>query len=524
MYRLGIDVGGTNTDAAILDSDLRVVHTIKVPTTKDVESGIYEAIAKVVKESKIDRSSIGFAMLGTTHCTNAIVERKRLNKVGVIRIGKPATTTIPPFTDWPEDLREKIEAGSTIVSGGYEFDGRIISELNREEVSAFCKDIKGKVESIAISGVFAPVNKEQEQAVATWVCTELGDIPISLSNEIGSIGLLERENATILNAALISTGKMVINGFAKALEGHGIKAQMFFSQNDGTLMNETYALRYPILTMGCGPTNSIRGSAHLSGLQDAIVLDVGGTTSDIGVLTKGFPRQSSLAVNICGVNTNFRMPDILSIGLGGGTQIKEINRDIKIGPESVGYEITKKAFLFGGNVLTASDIVTRLGHAFEEQVTKVEHLSFEFCNKVFEKMTALLEDAIDQMKTSSKEVPLILSGGGSIIVPKWLKGVSEVIRPNHYGAANAIGAALGQVSGELEQIYSLNQISREEALQDARKHATEEAVKAGADERSVSIVSVEDIPLAYLPGNALLIRVKAVGDLKSTYQPGSFLS
>lgn len=518
MYRLGVDVGGTNTDAAILDSHLQVIHTVKVPTTKDVESGIYEAIAKVVNESKIKRNSIGYAMLGTTHCTNAIVERKRLNKVGVIRIGKPATTSIPPFTDWPEDLREKVEASSTIVSGGYEFDGRIISELNRNEVSAFCQKIKGHAESIAISGVFAPVNKEQEQRVAEWVREELGDIPISLSNEIGSIGLLERENATILNAALMTTGEMVINGFAAALKNLGINAEMFFSQNDGTLMNEAYAHRYPILTMGCGPTNSIRGSAHLSGLQDAIVLDVGGTTSDIGILTKGFPRQSSLAVNIGGVNTNFRMPDILSIGLGGGTQIRETNGEISVGPESVGYEITKKALLFGGEVLTASDIVTRLGYAFEGYSDQVDHLSSGFCQRVYEKMTVMLEDAIDQMKTSSKEVPLILSGGGSIIVSQSLKGVSEVIRPNHYGAANAIGAALGQVSGELERIYSLNQMSREEAIHNARKFAAEEAVKAGADEKTVSIESVEDIPLAYLPGNALFIRVKAVGDLQSSYK------
>ncbi|PLR95746.1 hydantoinase/oxoprolinase family protein [Bacillus sp. T33-2] len=513
MYRLGVDVGGTNTDAALLDANLQVVHTVKVPTTKDVETGIYEAVAKVVQDSGTDRSRIGYAMLGTTHCTNAIVERKRLNKVGVIRIGKPATTSIPPFTEWPEDLHGKIEAASTIVSGGYEFDGRLISELNREEVAFFCRNIKGIAESIAISGVFAPVNKQQEQIVADWVREELGDIPISLSHEIGSIGLLERENATILNAALMTTGQMVVNGFAKALQQLGIEAQMYFSQNDGTLMNETYALRYPILTMGCGPTNSIRGSAHLSGLQDAIVLDVGGTTSDIGVLAKGFPRQSSLAVNIGGVNTNFRMPDILSIGLGGGTRIRESDGKIAVGPDSVGYEITKKALLFGGEKLTASDIVTRLGYAFADRTEQVKQLPEDFCTRVYEKMTEILEDAVDQMKTSSKQVPLILSGGGSIIVSSSLKGVSEVIRPAHYDAANAIGAALGQVSGEVERVYSLNQLSREQAIQDARDLATKEAMKAGANENTISIVSVEDIPLAYLPGNALFIRVKAVGDL-----------
>ncbi|MCO0597947.1 hydantoinase/oxoprolinase family protein [Peribacillus butanolivorans] len=517
MYRLGVDVGGTNTDAALLDEALQVFHTVKVPTTKDVESGIYEAITKVVEQSKIDISSIAYAMLGTTHCTNAIVERKRLNKVGVIRIGKPATTAIPPLTDWPQDLREKVEAASAIVSGGYEFDGRLISELNKEEVIQFCREIRGCAESIAISGVFAPVNKEQEETVAAWVKEELGDIPISLSNEIGSIGVLERENATILNAALITTGQAVIQGFARALSSLHIDAEMFFSQNDGTLMNAAYALRYPILTIGCGPTNSIRGSAHLSGLNDAVVLDVGGTTSDIGILTNGFPRQSSLAVTIGGVKTNFRMPDILSIGLGGGTRIVESDGTVTIGPESVGYEITKKALLFGGDILTTSDIITRLGLAFEDKANHVNHLSFAFCNRVYEQMTEMIVDAVDQMKTSAKEVPLILSGGGSIIVPNSLKGVSEVIRPNHFDAANAIGAALGKVSGDVEQIYNLDKMSREEAIEDAKKIATAKAIKAGADDKEISIISVEQIPLAYLPGNALFVSVKAVGDLQHSH-------
>ncbi|MDQ6598877.1 hydantoinase/oxoprolinase family protein [Bacillus salipaludis] len=516
MYRLGVDVGGTNTDAALLDEYLQVIHTVKVPTTKDVESGIFEAIAKVVKESRIERSDIGYAMLGTTHCTNAVVERKRLNKVGVIRIGRPATTSIPPFTDWPKELREKVEVASTIISGGYEFDGRLISELKKEEVVQFCREIKETVESIAISGVFSPVNKEQEQVVAKWAKEELGDIPVSLSHEIGSIGLLERENATILNAALMTTGKMIVIGFAKALKELDIEAEMFFSQNDGTLMNESYALRYPILTMGCGPTNSIRGSAHLSGLRDAMVLDVGGTTSDIGVLSNGFPRQSSLSVNIGGVNTNFRMPDILAIALGGGTRICKTNGSFTIGPDSVGYEITKKAILFGGEELTTSDIVTRLGRAFEGHQEQVDFLSMGFCKQVFAKMTEMLEEAIDQMKTSSKDIPLILSGGGSIIVTDSLKGISNVICPDHYDAANAIGAALGHVSGEIERIYSLDRMRREEAIEDAKRLAAKEAMRAGADESTVSIVSVEDIPLAYLPGNALFIRVKAVGDLVSS--------
>ncbi len=98
---------------------------------------------------------------------------------------------------------------------------------------------------------------------------------------------------------------------------------MFFAQNDGTLMALDYAVRFPILTIGSGPSNSIRGAAFLTGLSDALVADVGGTSTDFGMLVGGFPRESAAAVDIGGVQTNFRMPDVLAIALGGGTVVRE---------------------------------------------------------------------------------------------------------------------------------------------------------------------------------------------------------
>ena len=104
MYKLGIDVGGTNTDAVIIDERLQVVAEVKHPTTEDVYDGILCALREVIDRAGIDRKSISQAMLGTTQCTNAIVERKNLAKVGLVRIGAPATTGIPPMVDWPRRL------------------------------------------------------------------------------------------------------------------------------------------------------------------------------------------------------------------------------------------------------------------------------------------------------------------------------------------------------------------------------------------------------------------------------------
>jgi len=291
-------------------------------------------------------------------------------------------------------------------------------------------------------------------------------------------------------------------------------ADVFLCQNDGTLMSIDYAIAYPILTIACGPTNSIRGACYLSGLKDAIVLDIGGTTSDIGVIVNSFPRESALAVDIGGARTNFRMPDLISIGLGGGTIVRKKDGKITIGPDSVGYEIIEKALVFGGDITTVSDIIVRLGLAEMGDKSKVAGISESFAQKVMGKIQEMINTDVDKMKLSKDMMPLVLVGGGSIVASDNIEGVSKIIRPENFSVANAVGAAIAQVSGQIEKVYALDSISREDAVNDAKKAAVNEAVRAGANLDTIEIVEVEDIPLAYLPGNATRIKVKAAGDLK----------
>lgn len=515
-YRIGIDVGGTNTDAVIVDENLNLVESIKTPTTIDVTTGIFNALSGVLKKSGIDKDKITYAMLGTTHCTNAIVERKRLCKVGIIRIGKPASAAISAMSDWPVDLKEAMSDNYFLVSGGHEFDGREISPLDEDEIRTVAKSLKGKVDTIAVTSVFSFVSSDHEKRVAQILREELGDIPISLSHEIGSLGLLERENANILNSALTDVAKITALSFKEGLSREGVNnAKVYLCQNDGTLMSVDYAMKYPILTIACGPTNSIRGASFLSQKSDAIVLDVGGTTSDIGVIVNGFPRESSLAVTIGGARTNFRMPDLISIGLGGGTVIQEKDGEIQVGPQSVGYRITEEALVFGGKTLTATDIAVRLGIAQVGDPRKVSHIDEGFAKSAFDKMMLLVSDNIDKMKLSNEDATVILVGGGSILIGDKLDGVSEIIRPENFAVANALGSAIAQVSGQVELVYKLDTISREAALEETKKAAINEAIKAGADPSTIKIVEAEDVPLAYLPGNATRIRAKAAGDLAS---------
>lgn len=509
--RIGIDVGGTNTDAVLMDGR-KVVGWVKTPTTVDVTQGIVTALRDLLQQTQTDPATITGVMIGTTHFTNAVVERKRLMPTAAIRIGLPATAALPPMVDWPEDLAATIGNHRYLVHGGFEFDGRLIAPLDEGEIRDAARDIRAKgVRAVAISAVFSPVNPEHEERAAEIVREEMPDVKITLSHEIGRIGLLERENAAVMNACLGDLAQAIVSSFREALAKMHITAPFYLSQNDGTLMSADFVEKYPVFTFASGPTNSMRGAAFLSGVKDAMVVDLGGTTSDVGALVQGFPREASIAVEIGGVRTNFRMPDVYSFGLGGGSIVRQ--DPLQIGPQSVGYELTSKGLVFGGSTLTATDIAVAAGLADIGDRSRVASLDGQFVQACLDRMQEMVDEAVDRMKTAAQPVPVILVGGGVILVSRPVQGASEIIKPDHYPVANAIGAAIAQVGGETDRVFSLDKMSRDEALAQARAEATEKAVAAGAVPDTVEIVDVEEVPLTYLPSNAVRIRVKAVGDL-----------
>ncbi|MCB0156432.1 MAG: hydantoinase/oxoprolinase family protein, partial [Anaerolineae bacterium] len=439
--RIGIDVGGTNTDAVLMDGpDVLASH--KTPTTPDVTSGITTALKTILAETEASPENITTVMIGTTHFTNAVVERRRLTPVAAVRLGLPATKALPPMVDWPADLRESIGNLSYLAHGGHEFDGREISALDEAELRQIAVDIRERgIRSVAVSSVFSPVNPQLEEQAAEILRSEIPEVSITLSHEIGRIGLLERENAAIMNACLRDLAVHIVASFGKALSDLHIQAPFYLSQNDGTLMNAEFAEKYPVLTFASGPTNSMRGAAFLSGVKEAMVVDVGGTTSDVGMLIQGFPREASVVVDVGGVRTNFRMPDVYSFGLGGGTRTRREGNGLTIGPDSVGYELTSKALIFGGDTLTTTDVIVAGGLADIGDPGAVAGLERGLVSDTIALIQEMTERAVDRMKTSAEPIPVIVVGGGSILITKPVSGASEMIKPPHFAVANAIGAA-----------------------------------------------------------------------------------
>jgi N-methylhydantoinase A/oxoprolinase/acetone carboxylase beta subunit len=457
--QLGLDVGDTHADAVAMDRRGRLLAKARVRVTGDLRADLGAAMRAVIRNGRLDPAPIARVMLGT-HRRSSLLEQD-LKRVAVIRIGSPLTRALPPLSAWPVDLRSRVSAGEALVPGGAEFDGRAAATLGDEEIVRFLGDVAGDAESVAITGVFSPVAPDQELAAAELVRRELGhSTHVSLSHEIGSIGLLARENATVLNGALAGSVETLAAALDGALASHVIDAEAFVTQNDGTLMSLHHALRFPVLTIGSGPASAMRGAAFLSGVDDGMVVNAGGSRMEVGVLVRGFPRQSADPTWIDGVRVAFRMPDVRTLPFGGDS----------LDPAQAGHE--------------------------EQQLRLVRQA---------------LADCVDRAQAEMPSPPLVAVGGAHELVPGDLPGVSEVIRPPDGEVACAIGAAMAPVSGHAECICSNHPGKRKAAFEEVRAAAFEQAVHAGADPAALTVVQVEEVPLTYLSDPAIRIRVKAAG-------------
>jgi N-methylhydantoinase A/oxoprolinase/acetone carboxylase beta subunit len=512
-FILGIDVGGTNTDAALM-SGREVIATAKRFTTPDVRDGVIDAVTAILEGSGVPRSRIGAVMIGTTQFVNAFIQRRDLMPVAAIRIALPMGDGVPPFSGWPDDALSSVRGTVDMIQGGSYFNGRDYRAIDEQGVRRAARDAAAKgIRCFAISATFSPIRPDIETKARAIVMDAVSGAWVTISSDIGGIGLLDRENAGIINASLAPLAQRVVTSLERAIADLSITAPVHISQNDGTLISTDVAARLPILTCSAGPTNSFRGAAFLTGLSNAVVADIGGTTTDIGFLRGGFPRETTSPNRIGGVRTNLRMPDVLSIGVGGGSLVWRDRARWRVGPSSVGYRLQSEGLIFGGRTLTSTDIAVRAGQAKIGDPARVAHLDSAQVEAVLDDIHAQVEDAIDQVKVNAEPLPLIVVGGGNVLLSRRLRGTSETVRPRCAEVANAVGAAIAMVSGRVNRLFDVKRLGREAALDQAKREAIAAAIAAGADSESVEIVDLHELPMTHVQTGAVQIRVRAVGPL-----------
>lgn len=491
MNIIGVDIGGTHTDAVLVDREQNLLAYHKAFTTDPLELGFRNVLSKLIKKGNIDLAKVGGVHLGTTHATNAILQKQGLRKVGILRLAGHAPMTLPPCYDWPTALSEAALREVVTINGGFECDGRPITALFKNEVEeAIQKLIDAGAQAIAVIGIFSPLKNEQELLVADI----LGDrVPISLSHEIGGIGLIERENATVLNAALIRIMKEGLGNLNETLISLGFQCPLMITQNNGSLISLQQAIKYPILTISSGQTNSFVGGAKLAKCEDAIVVDIGGTSTDIGRVKSGFPCRTIESAIIGGVNLNFPMPDVLSVALGGGSPLYD-------------------SYAFGGKTLTLTDVALKFGHlSIPSADASLIPLSKSEAEVRLREVVKVLDELTRSVNPMQDTLPVLLVGGGSSLIPQ--NFLPSRFRQVSYGSiANAFGASLAEIAAKSDLIVSLNE--REKVLADLIDKTKERAALHGACPEKVRITDIQIIPYHYMPGNQARVIISAAGPKK----------
>lgn len=320
-FLLGIDTGGTYTDAVILDTkDQSIVARGKVLTThENLTNGIAACIDNLNFKNL---ENIKGVSLSTTLATNAIVERHGCS-VGLLLIGHEAIGEIP--TQYYE-----------ILQGGHDVKGNPRAALNLVEVCKVIESFRNKVDAVAISGYFSIRNPEHELKVKDLV-HEMIDVPVVCAHQLTTmLGFHERTVTAVLNAKLIPIIQRLIQSVETVLRDRNIYAPLMIVKGDGTLMSEAAAKEKPIDTILSGPVASIIGGTQLTGVQKALVLDMGGTTTDIAMVQEGIPRINPEGARVGGWFTRVEAAEIDTYGIGGDSYISINSQDqLNIGPQRV---------------------------------------------------------------------------------------------------------------------------------------------------------------------------------------------
>lgn len=504
--KLGIDVGGTHTDAVIIGENGKILSWSKQLTSKDIISGIAIATETVILEAGIAPEQIQGVFVGTTHVQNALYHPGTLANTALIRI-VTRPSLVKPALFWPEHLKQ-------YVSKIYQINSQSVLQ----EIDKLLQDITNEgIESICIVGVNSPLFEKEEQSIHDRFKENFPNIPITMSHKLGSFGFIERENSALLNAVLAKVIRQAMLDLTDLFKSLKLECPCWLTQNDGSLLEIPEAIDYPLFTIGSGATNSFRGASILSGLSECIVVDFGGSTIEIGKISDGQPESVLGAKSFLNMDFNMRVPKMYSLPYGGGSLISLEQEDVHI-KETIANDLELQGVSWGGSSWTLTDSFIKLDTEIlsdqKMNLNGLKSLSKEDCQKVVKKVTQEIKEKITHLEGSSEDIPVVLVGGGSKLLVNRLFGkYKRVHHPLGYQISNAIGACFAPLSAQTDKVFWLKKRSKDEIILIEKEALIRQLLDKGAKENSIKLVLMEEYPFDYFHGEVLRIRLKAVGEL-----------
>lgn len=459
---IGLDVGGTHTDVVLLDKD-GLVRDIKVTTDEadlfhTVLSGI-EQISRHIKPRAIER-----IVLSTTLTTNAIVQGN-MPDIGMIVLSGPGID--------PEAFRT--HEHYYVVGGAIDHRGREITPVDFDCLKHVTKKLKDSgIRHVGVVGKFSARNPIHEQKVRDALKRSFRRV--FLGHWVsGSLNFPRRIATTFLNASVYSTHKKFFKAVRATLEDRGLHIPIHILKADGGTMIFDASIKHPGQTILSGPAASVMGAIPFSDkTEEAIVLDIGGTTTDIGIIINQGPVLEPVGIELAGYKTLIRALKTYSVGLGGDSAVKVVDGRLEIGPERMG-----PAMAFGGPAPTTTDALRVLGKINDGDLEKAatgikglaEHLGISvtemashvystFCSEVLRYAQMLVDNINSKPFYTVREYwegytikpnRILVLGGPAKSFADELQRISKIpttVVPK-WGVANAIGAAFARTTCEV---------------------------------------------------------------------------
>ena len=334
-YALGVDTGGTYTDAVVYDERARrIIAKAKAPTTHDdLAVGIGRAIDAALADAAVDPAGIEMVALSTTLATNALVEGT----------GRPACLVTIGFEPGALDrggLRDAIGSDAVIVvGGGHTSHGEEVEPLDLDELAERIDEIADTVDGFAVTAQFSTRNAEHELAAAELIRARTGK-PVTCSHVLSAaLGGPRRGVTALLNARLIAMIDELVTTTATTLADRGVDAPMMIVRGNGSLVSVDFVAQRPVETILSGPAASLVGAAHLAAADDAVIADIGGTTTDIAVVRDGTPQFGAEGAVVGGHRTMVEAVLMHTHGLGGDSEVRLADRaegaQLEVGPRRV---------------------------------------------------------------------------------------------------------------------------------------------------------------------------------------------
>jgi len=553
---IGIDVGGTHTDAVLI-KDERLVKKAKFLTRQDhLMTSLLSAADHLLAGEDVSR--IERLTISTTLSTNAIVEQK-IDRVGMVISSGPGLSPalLPKFQD------------AYYVSGYMNHRGIEAAPLKEQELEDVLDDFRKKgIRHAGVAGKFSCRNPQQEIRIGHQLKSATDHV--SLGHRMsGQLNYPRRMATTYLNAAVWSRHRQFVHEVEEFIIKKGIKAPCYIMKADGGTFELPRSLDTPVQTILSGPAASIMGTLpFVVPGQDAVILDIGGTTTDIAVLADGVPLLEPLGVTLGGYKTLIRGLRTRSIGIGGDSTVKVVQGRIVIGPGRTG-----PAIAFGGSDPTPTDAMVVLGllqtgnrqaagQALQTLAEQTNRSLPEVAEMIFSLTCDLISQAVTEVIEEINSQPVYTIHElleGKTVVPKMLYvvgGPAEIMAlplgkrlgypshvPENAEVANAIGVALSRTTAEVAlladtergvltvaeeglQMPISKRFTREETIDFAREKLLEKARRLGASEQDMDMEITEDqvFPMVrdfYATGKNIRIKVQIKPGLLSYLRGGN---